>query len=418
VLRPDIALVVDGAMAGQLLGNPRMAVKFRRCAMACGSVLFCRLSPMMKARIVTLLRSPQAIVGDDLAVEVTDKERLVTLAIGDGANDVSMIREADVGVGLYGREGRQAALSGDFAVARFRFLLRLMLVHGRWSYRRLCVMVLYFFYKNLVFIPAEFFFIFWSGYSAQTVYDALYLMMFNTIFTSLPVLLYGLFDQDFAADSLMAYPALYMSVLRRNHLGAKQIGLWLGCSAWHALVCFFVPFGAWGAGAPLSVDGRAYGLWEFGTVVYTAVFVVVTVRLLMVSRSLSTPIWIGIGLSVLAYFVVLLVYGVLTVDLLNGLSLYRVFEQILTLGSAWFAVLLSVVLALLPDVVLLAYANLREHLWSEARKSVASGVGEDVVEARKVRNGRRRTPSVLDTAMSALRSTTGKSTDGTPLLSS
>ena len=69
---------------------------------------------------------------------------------GDGANDVSMIQTADIGVGISGQEGMQAVMAADFAIARFRFLKRLLLVHGHWSYYRLAIMTLYMFYKNTV----------------------------------------------------------------------------------------------------------------------------------------------------------------------------------------------------------------------------------------------------------------------------
>ena len=80
-----------------------------------------------------------------------------TLAIGDGANDVSMIQTADVGVGISGQEGMQAVMASDFAISRFKYLERLLLVHGHWNYDRLARMVLYFVYKNAVssFLAAQ-----------------------------------------------------------------------------------------------------------------------------------------------------------------------------------------------------------------------------------------------------------------------
>lgn len=80
-----------------------------------------------------------------------------TLAIGDGANDVSMIQTADVGVGISGHEGTQAVMAADFAVSRFSMLSRLLLLHGHWCYDRLARMILYFFYKNATFV----FLVFW-----------------------------------------------------------------------------------------------------------------------------------------------------------------------------------------------------------------------------------------------------------------
>jgi phospholipid-translocating ATPase len=81
---------------------------------------------------------------------VRDGLKVMTLAIGDGANDVSMIQMADVGIGITGQEGMQAVMASDFAIGRFRFLVQLLLVHGHWCYDRITKMFLYFFYKNAV----------------------------------------------------------------------------------------------------------------------------------------------------------------------------------------------------------------------------------------------------------------------------
>ena len=85
------------------------------------SVICCRVSPIQKAEVVQL---------------VQEFKKSISLAIGDGANDVAMIQKADVGVGISGNEGLQAANSSDFAIAQFRFLARLLFVHGAWNYTR------------------------------------------------------------------------------------------------------------------------------------------------------------------------------------------------------------------------------------------------------------------------------------------
>lgn len=81
---------------------------------------------------------------------VREELGVMTLAIGDGANDVNMIQVADIGVGISGQEGMQAVQASDFAIGRFRFLVRLLLVHGHWCYDRISKLILYFFYKNMV----------------------------------------------------------------------------------------------------------------------------------------------------------------------------------------------------------------------------------------------------------------------------
>jgi P-type E1-E2 ATPase len=120
-----------------ILSNALYKKYFIKIAKSCEAVICCRVSPSQKADVVRLIKS--------------DDELAITLAIGDGANDVSMIMEAHIGVGLYGNEGMRAVQSGDFALAEFRFLWRLLLVHGRWNYLRNAELILYFFYKNIVF---------------------------------------------------------------------------------------------------------------------------------------------------------------------------------------------------------------------------------------------------------------------------
>lgn len=103
-----------------------------------------------------------------MVVELIKKNKFaVTLAIGDGANDVSMIKTAHIGVGISGQEGLQAVLASDYSIGQFRFLERLLLVHGRWSYYRMSKFLRYFFYKNFAFTLCHIWFAFFCGFSAQ-----------------------------------------------------------------------------------------------------------------------------------------------------------------------------------------------------------------------------------------------------------
>lgn len=90
---------------------------------------------------------------------------------GDGANDVSMIQMAHVGIGISGQEGMQAVMASDFAIAQFRFLLKLLLVHGHWSYDRLANMILYFFYKNSILVFVIFLYQIYNGFSGQAAIE-------------------------------------------------------------------------------------------------------------------------------------------------------------------------------------------------------------------------------------------------------
>ena len=130
------ALVVDGKTLVYIL-DPKANLDhlFLQLTEQCSAVLGCRATPLQKAFLVGIVK---------------EKLGMHTLAIGDGANDVSMIQTADVGVGISGMEGMQAVMASDFAITKFKYLERLLLVHGHWNYDRLARMVLYFFYKNAV----------------------------------------------------------------------------------------------------------------------------------------------------------------------------------------------------------------------------------------------------------------------------
>jgi magnesium-transporting ATPase (P-type) len=134
----QICLVIDGPSFKHFHEDDKLERSFLlKIGQCCRSVIACRLTPVQKQMIVGL-------------VKVDTVPRAVTLAIGDGANDVSMIREADVGIGIIGKEGRQAANNADFAIGQFKFLRRLLLVHGRWNYVRQSKVFLYCLHKNLV----------------------------------------------------------------------------------------------------------------------------------------------------------------------------------------------------------------------------------------------------------------------------
>ncbi|VFV46661.1 Hypothetical predicted protein, partial [Lynx pardinus] len=183
----------SGARDGPEVRRERAFVEL---AARCQAVICCRVTPKQKALIVALVKKYQ---------------RAVTLAIGDGANDVNMIKTADIGVGLAGPEGMQAVQNSDYALAQFCFLKRLLLVHGRWSYVRVCKFLRYFVYKTLASMMAQVWFAFYSGFTAQPLYEGWFLALFNLLFSTLPVLYIGLFEQDVSAERSLQLPQLYIA---------------------------------------------------------------------------------------------------------------------------------------------------------------------------------------------------------------
>ncbi|UJR17025.1 hypothetical protein I4U23_003923 [Adineta vaga] len=207
--------------------NEKLQMKFLEISTMCQAVVCCSVTPLQKAQVVDL---------------VMKNENKITLAIGDGANDVSMIKKAHIGVGISGQEGRQAVLASDYSLGQFRFLERLLLVHGRWSYLRISKFLRYFFYKNVAFTLCHFWFGFFSGFTAQTLYDPFFIATYNIFFTSLPVLVLGVSDQDISADHSLSKPYLY-KFGQNNKLFNKKI---FAESIIHGIVTsciiFFIPY--------------------------------------------------------------------------------------------------------------------------------------------------------------------------------
>uniref|UniRef100_A0AAX7SGG5 Phospholipid-transporting ATPase n=1 Tax=Astatotilapia calliptera TaxID=8154 RepID=A0AAX7SGG5_ASTCA len=272
-------LVVDGASLSLALREHEKL--FMEVCKNCSAVLCCRMAPLQKAKVVRLLK--------------TSPEKPITLAIGDGANDVSMIQEAHVGIGIMGKEGRQAVRNSDYAIARFKFLAKLLLVHGHFYYIRIATLVQYFFYKNVCFITPQFLYQFFCLFSQQTLYDSVYLTLYNICFTSLPILVYSLFEQ--------------------------------------------------------LVHPHMFGNWTFGTLVFTVMVITVTLKL-----ALETHFWTWMNHfvtwgSIAFYFIFSLFYGGIIWPFLHTQDMYFVFVQLLSSGSAWFAIIIIVITCLFPDVL-------------------------------------------------------------------
>uniref|UniRef100_A0A158QD87 Phospholipid-transporting ATPase n=1 Tax=Hymenolepis diminuta TaxID=6216 RepID=A0A158QD87_HYMDI len=187
------ALILDSTCLPFVLEDEVKEI-FIKLARMCSSVICCRVTPSQKASIVELVKR-------ELCVQ--------TLAIGDGANDVNMIQCADVGIGISGQEGMQAAMASDFAITQFCHLKRLLLVHGHWCYDKLARMALYMFYKDSVYIFSLFWFQFFNGFSGSGHIDQLGQVMFNLIYTSIPPFILGTLDNSLDDKTLMANPKLY-----------------------------------------------------------------------------------------------------------------------------------------------------------------------------------------------------------------
>uniref|UniRef100_A0A8B9I4W1 Phospholipid-transporting ATPase n=1 Tax=Anser brachyrhynchus TaxID=132585 RepID=A0A8B9I4W1_9AVES len=316
-------LVVDGTSLSLALREHEKL--FMEVCKNCSAVLCCRMAPLQKAKVVRLLK--------------TSPEKPITLAIGDGANDVSMIQEAHVGIGIMGKEGRQAVRNSDYAIARFKFLSKLLFVHGHFYYIRIATLVQYFFYKNVCFITPQFLYQFFCLFSQQTLYDSVYLTLYNICFTSLPVLIYSLFEQHVHPHVLQSKPVLYRDISKNAHLGYKPFLYWTILGFFHAFIFFYGSYLLMGEDTSLLGNGQGNLL-----------------KLSLFQMALETHFWTWINHfvtwgSIVFYFIFSLFYGGIIWPFLHTQDMYFVFVQLLSSGSAWFAIILIVVACLFLDVV-------------------------------------------------------------------
>eukprot|EP00762_Andalucia_godoyi_P004804 ANDGO_07205.mRNA.1 Phospholipid-transporting ATPase 3 len=332
----DAGLVIDGTSLSLALSE-QFRSSFLLLGEQCRSVICCRVSPLQKAEVVELVRYSRNVV---------------TLAIGDGANDVSMIQAAHVGVGISGLEGMQAARASDYSIGQFRFLQRLLLVHGRHSYRRNAKLVLYSFYKNSAMFLTQLWFIFYNGFSGTSLYERWTLVMFNVVFSAFPILAFGIFDRDVSERAALRFPRLYLQG-RDNKLFTGRI-FWCNIlnAIFHSLVFFFVP--VWTVeNSTVYANGKTIGLYSMGLIMYACVVITITLKLALETSTWTRWNHISVWGSIASYFIFNLIYTNLYefVDAAEISGSYGMFFEICTSASFWLLMPLIPVICLCRDFV-------------------------------------------------------------------
>jgi phospholipid-translocating ATPase len=201
----------------------------------------------------------------------------VTLAIGDGANDIAMIQASHVGIGISGREGLQAARIADFSIAQFRFLQRLLFVHGRWNYVRSGRYILGTFWKEVVFYLIQAHYQRYNGFTGTSLFESTTLTVFNTLFTSLPVIIPGIFERDLSAETLLAVPELYAFGQKNRGFNYVQYLGWMVMAVAESAIIYYSVYYLYAATAhwPVPTD-----LYPVGTLAFSLAVVFINLKLM------------------------------------------------------------------------------------------------------------------------------------------
>ena len=335
MLEPQ-ALVLDDSTIARLTesGTKEDKDNLRVVAQGCSAVIACRCSPSRKRALVLLIK--EGVKGSKC------------LAVGDGANDVDMIVAANVGVGIVGAEGAQAANSADYAIGQFRFLQRLLLVHGRWNYHRMSLLITYLFYKNTVLIFGIFLFACIAGWSGQRFMLETTLQTFNVVLSGVPVLIAAVLDQDVDADSAQRFPHLYAFGRTGAGLSTASFVWWMGTALLESAGLFF--------GAVAAMQWSDFGqagdpyIFSLGTVYTAGMTIAVNARLAMFTTSHSWLFQLFTFLSVGSLFALAYI-----ADLLNESRFTGGATRLMLTPAFWLFAVGGGLAVLIPAAAVQAY---------------------------------------------------------------
>ena len=276
----QFGILVDDKALRTLNDSPAIQKIFLDIAKEASSVICCRVSPIQKSQVVKMMKN-------------YDKKG-VTLSIGDGGNDVSMIMEAHIGIGIYGEEGMRAVQSGDYAIGEFKILRRLLLFHGRTFYVRNTQCILYFFYKNFVFTLVQFIYGFYTNFSGQTIIDDWYISFYNLIFTSLPLGARALLDFDIKPDDGLIVekmlPYLYYEIKKYPIFNQFNFFMYLFKGIVHCILNYFFTLYIT-LDTPIDKDGSMDCLWYTSVDLYTNILFIVSINLIIDTANIT---WINV----------------------------------------------------------------------------------------------------------------------------
>ncbi|KAK5671092.1 hypothetical protein BDV3_004761 [Batrachochytrium dendrobatidis] len=339
----QIALIIDGKSLAYALEDD-IKYTFLELATLCKAVICCRVSPLQKALVVKLLRK--------------NVEGAVTLAIGDGANDVSMIQAAHVGIGISGQEGLQAARSADFAIAQFRFLKKLLLVHGSWAYSRLSKVILYSFYKNITLYLIQLWFALDNGFSGQTLFETWTQSSYNIVFAFFQPLAIGVFDQFLTSRMLDRYPQLYRLGQTNEFYNTYSFWAWIINSFFHSLIMYYGLTAVYGEGAMMTNGGTANN-WVMGEMIYTADLITITMKAALTVDTWVNFTYFGVFGSIALWFILFPIYAIIGPMVGVGTELQGVNYPMFTSVAFWVGIMI------IPFV-----ANLRDFIWKYTKRLI------------------------------------------------
>ena len=329
-----IAMIIDGNTLFHVLEDIDTSKLFFLMGVISKSVICCRVSPKQKSSVVNLVKS----YGE-----------YVTLAIGDGANDVPMIMEASIGIGIQGKEGTQAVRSADYSVGQFRFLEKLLLYYGRNGYTKIAKYISYYFYKNIILVVTELIFAFYNGYSGQIFFPDWYGTMFNAIFTSWPCIFVFAYEKELSTKICQKFPVVYMAGPKNYHFNLKSFWGYIIFALIHSILCFVIP--AYGLKTVINKTGSTLNNWKIATVSFSMVIHVVSIKLLIISNFWNIINILFTILSVILYYIIIVCLCLYSIGKIFQPEIIGIFWEIMTNYQCVCMIIFGPFLICLPDII-------------------------------------------------------------------
>ena len=257
----------------------------------CLSVVCCRVSPKQKAQLVNLIR----IAGNS-----------ITMAIGDGANDVGMISEANVGIGIEGKEGTQAARASDYSIKEFSHLKKLLFFHGRECYRRNSWVILYNFYKNVLFVAPMAFCGIISLFSGTAIYDPWIHQFYNTFYVILPCFWFGVYNYEYEKEELINNPKYYIQGIYKKLFHLKRFTKFNIIGFIEGGIIFLLSHYWFNKG---NSDGTTNDFYAISSVIYTGVVFIANLKVVLDTSFHEVISITCVVLGILAYFISVFLYS-------------------------------------------------------------------------------------------------------------
>lgn len=337
-------LIVDGANLIKILKDQLLKKKFFIVGLICRSVICCRVSPKQKSEVVTLAK----IISNSIC-----------LSIGDGSNDVPMIMEANIGVGIIGKEGTQAVRSSDYSIGQFKFLQRLVFCHGRDGYKRVSIFICYYFYKNIILVFPDMALAFLNGFSGQVFYVSILTMMYNCFWTSWPCIFAFGFEKDFwknyeindkfnlLGEHAFAMLKMYKYGQTKSYFNYTQFWKWVFYSLIHSSICYIlVVYGL----TDNPANGRPYNHTIMSTIVFSCILKVVTFKLFLETQNWNFITIIFAVLSIACYYACLYIFSLKSIGFNFQFELTFIFQKLFNDWVFYYCLVLVPLVAITFDI--------------------------------------------------------------------